>query len=156
MILRIVFDTNILYSAIRQAKGLPAKAVDLVTAGQVIPCVSDEVLEEYRDVLLREELDLHDRRRRRVLEVFSTLSLHVTPTTSLPPRHSHHTLEHFRGPGRQPDLRMRGCRSGRLHCHRKHQALQKALQSDQNYQRTPARRADRAPEVTPDSHAPRR
>src|SRR5260370_41015390 len=83
MILRIVFDTNILYSAIRQAKGLPAKAVDLVTAGQVIPCVSDEVLEEYRDVLLREELDLHDRRRRRVLEVFSTLSLHVTPTTPL-------------------------------------------------------------------------
>src|SRR5438067_2898194 len=62
MILRVVFDTNILYSAIRQPKGLPAKAVDLVVAGQVIPCVSDEVLEEYRDVLLREELDLHDRR----------------------------------------------------------------------------------------------
>ena len=81
--IRVVFDTNILYSAIRKAEGLPARAVDLVVSGLVLPCVSGAVLDEYRDVLLRPELDLHAARRRRVLEIFSALSLHVTPTETL-------------------------------------------------------------------------
>jgi putative PIN family toxin of toxin-antitoxin system len=83
MILRVVFDTNILYSAIRQPKGLPAKAVDLVTSGLVLPCVSNALRDEYRDVLLRPELDLHAGRRRLVLDLFSSLALHVTPTETL-------------------------------------------------------------------------
>jgi putative PIN family toxin of toxin-antitoxin system len=81
--IRVVFDTNILYSAIYQPQGLPAKAVDLAAAGRVLPCVSDAVLEEYREGLLRPELALHDERRRKLLELFSTLSLHVTPTERL-------------------------------------------------------------------------
>jgi putative PIN family toxin of toxin-antitoxin system len=81
--IRVVFDTNIVYSAIRKSEGLPAKAVDLVVSGQIIPCVSDALLDEYRDVLFRPKLDLHSQRRRLVLDIFSTLALHVTPTVTL-------------------------------------------------------------------------
>jgi putative PIN family toxin of toxin-antitoxin system len=81
--IRVVFDTNIVYSAIRKSEGLPAKAVDLVVSGQIIPCVSDALLDEYRDVLFRPKLDLHSERRRQVLDIFSTLALHVTPTVTL-------------------------------------------------------------------------
>ena len=81
--IRVVFDTNILYSAIRQPKGLPAKAVDLVVLGLVVPCVSDALLDEYRDVLLRPELNLHSERRRQVLDLFASVALHVTPTETL-------------------------------------------------------------------------
>jgi len=48
-----------------------------------LPCVSDALIDEYRGVLLRPELDLHADRRRQVLDIFSTLSLHVTPTKTL-------------------------------------------------------------------------
>jgi len=81
--IRVVFDTNILYSAIRKPEGLPAKAVDLVVSGHVLPCVSDALLDEYRDVLFRPKLDLHSDRRGLVLEMFSALALHVTPTVTL-------------------------------------------------------------------------
>ncbi len=77
--IRVVFDTNILYSAIIQPLGQPAKAFDLAISGRVIPCVTDAVLEEYHEVLHRPEFDLHAQRRRRVLEEISIIALHVTP-----------------------------------------------------------------------------
>ena len=63
--IRVVFDTNILYSAILQPKGLPAKAVDMVVSG------------------LRPELDIHEGRRRQMLDLFTSVALYVTPTDAL-------------------------------------------------------------------------
>ena len=80
---RVVFDTNVLYSAILKPASLPAKAFDLVTASLIIPCVSDDVLSEYRRVLHRRELDLNQDRRRQLLEHLAALSLHVHPTERL-------------------------------------------------------------------------
>jgi putative PIN family toxin of toxin-antitoxin system len=80
---RVVFDTNILYSAILKPGSVPAKAFDLVAAGLVIPCVSEAVLTEYRAVLYRAGLDLQENRRRELLGHLSALSLHVTPTEKL-------------------------------------------------------------------------
>src|SRR5580658_9758928 len=80
---RVVFDTNILYSAILKPGSVPAKAFDLVVAGLIIPCVSDEVLAEYRDVLYRRGLDLQENRRHELLGHLSALSLHVVPTEKL-------------------------------------------------------------------------
>jgi len=80
---RVVFDTNILYSAILKPASVPAKAVDLIAAGLVIPCVSDDVLAEYRNVLYRTELDLNDDRRRELLGTLIAVSLHVGPTEKL-------------------------------------------------------------------------
>jgi uncharacterized protein len=80
---RVVFDTNILYSAILKPASVPAKAFDLVAVGLIIPCVSDEVLAEYREVLYRSGLDLQENRRRELLGHLSALSLHVTPAEKL-------------------------------------------------------------------------
>lgn len=80
---RVVFDTNVLYSAILKPGSVPAKAFDLVLTGLVIPCVSEEVLTEYRAVLYRPGLDLQENRRRELLRHLSALSLHVGPTEKL-------------------------------------------------------------------------
>jgi putative PIN family toxin of toxin-antitoxin system len=80
---RVVFDTNVLYSAILKPGSVPAQAFDLITAGLVIPCVSDDVLAEYRLVLYRPALGLHSDRRRELLGHLSALSLHVAPTEKL-------------------------------------------------------------------------
>jgi putative PIN family toxin of toxin-antitoxin system len=80
---RVVFDTNVLYSAILKPGSVPAKAFDLITDGIVIPCVSDDVLAEYRLVLYRPELALHSDRRHELLGHLSALSLHVAPAGTL-------------------------------------------------------------------------
>lgn len=81
--IRVVFDTNVLYSAILKRTGHEARAFDLVTAGLIIPCVSDTVLTEYRDVLFRPELVAHVGRARPVLNLLLGVALHVTPTETL-------------------------------------------------------------------------
>lgn len=48
-----VFDTNILVSAFRNPAGNEAAALRLVTRGEVRPCLSRDILAEYREVLLR-------------------------------------------------------------------------------------------------------
>lgn len=80
---RVVFDTNVLYSAILKAGTVPAKAMLLVAAGLVVPCVSDDVLSEYRSVLYRKELDLNDHRRRELLETLISVALPVAPAEKL-------------------------------------------------------------------------
>ena len=41
--IRVVFDTNVLFSAAFKRIGVPAQAVDLVTLGILTPCVSDGI-----------------------------------------------------------------------------------------------------------------
>lgn len=72
-----------MYSAILKPASTPAKAFNLILDGLVIPCVSDDVLAEYRLVLYRPELDLQAHRRRELLGHISALSLHVAPTGRL-------------------------------------------------------------------------
>jgi putative PIN family toxin of toxin-antitoxin system len=78
--IRVVFDTNILYSAILKPVGLSARAFDLITAGQIIPCVSDALLDECRDVLFRPELAAHAQRAGQFCR-----SSRPWPSTSHPP-----------------------------------------------------------------------
>jgi uncharacterized protein len=80
---RVVFDTNVLYSAILKHGSVPANAVLLIATGFVIPCVSDEVLAEYRSVLYRAELDLNHNRRRELLGTLSSFAVHVAPARKL-------------------------------------------------------------------------
>jgi len=81
--IRVVFDTNVLYSAILKSTGVPSRVFDPVTAGLCIPCVSDAVMAEYLDVLFRPELALHAERAKQVISILSGLALHVTPTENL-------------------------------------------------------------------------
>jgi putative PIN family toxin of toxin-antitoxin system len=82
--IRVVFDTGVLYSAILKPEGVPAAVFDLVGAGLLIPCVSPAVLAEYRDVLLeRPALRPHARRAQRVLDVLASVAVEVTPHQTL-------------------------------------------------------------------------
>lgn len=81
--MRVVFDTNVLYSAILKHGSVPSNAVLLIAAGLIIPCLSDDVLAEYRSVLYRAELDLNDNRRRELLGTLASLAIHVAPPKRL-------------------------------------------------------------------------
>jgi putative PIN family toxin of toxin-antitoxin system len=54
--MRVVLDTNILVSACWKPGGLESEVVGLAIAGNITPCVSSEILAEYRDVLSRPKL----------------------------------------------------------------------------------------------------
>ena len=82
--MRAVFDTNVLFSAIFKRTGTPAQVFNLVVTGVLQPCVSDAVLGEYRDVLLlRPVLRAHERRTMEVLDLIERVGEHVFPTAPL-------------------------------------------------------------------------
>jgi putative PIN family toxin of toxin-antitoxin system len=81
--IRVVLDTNILFSAILKSKGLEAAVFNLVIDGTLLPCVSQAVLEEYSRVLTRPVLQAHADRVRHVLDLTASISVFVTPTTTV-------------------------------------------------------------------------
>ena len=58
MPVRVVLDTNILVSACWKAGSLEERLLDMAIRGEIVACVTDEVLAEYRDVLRRPKFTL--------------------------------------------------------------------------------------------------
>jgi putative PIN family toxin of toxin-antitoxin system len=81
--IRVVFDTNILFSAAFKSVGVPAQVLDLVTPGILTPCISDAIMAEYLDVLTRPILRPHAARARDVLALMAKIAVHVSPTLKL-------------------------------------------------------------------------
>jgi putative PIN family toxin of toxin-antitoxin system len=81
--IRVVFDTNILFSAAFKRVGVPAQVLDLVTPGILTPCVSDALMAEYEDVLTRPILRPHAARAREVLALMAGFAVHVSPTQKI-------------------------------------------------------------------------
>ncbi len=52
--LKVVLDTNVLVSALLKDRGLPAFILALVRRKRVVLCLSEDILEEYEEVLKRE------------------------------------------------------------------------------------------------------
>lgn len=50
-----VIDTNFLVSAALKWESVPGSILNLAFAGVIIPCLNDEILDEYWDVLSREK-----------------------------------------------------------------------------------------------------
>lgn len=55
--MRAVIDTNILVAAFLTPFGSPARVLDLVLSGDLIPVVDDRIIAEYRSVLLMPGFD---------------------------------------------------------------------------------------------------
>ena len=53
-----VIDTNVIVSSFLNHDSLPGKIVDLVVDQTIIPLLSQEILEEYSEVLLRNKFNL--------------------------------------------------------------------------------------------------
>jgi putative PIN family toxin of toxin-antitoxin system len=79
--MRVVLDTNILVSACWKPDGLEAQLVDLAIAGGIAPCVSAEILAEYRDVLSRPKLAAVRGRAAELLAALERAALLVKSTT---------------------------------------------------------------------------
>jgi uncharacterized protein len=82
--IRVVFDTSVLYSAILKPQGVPSAVFDFVSSGLLVPCVSPAVLAEYRDVPLeRPPLRPYAQRALLVLGILASVAVEVTPTQPL-------------------------------------------------------------------------
>jgi putative PIN family toxin of toxin-antitoxin system len=81
--IRVVFDTNILFSAAFKRAGVPAQVLDLVSPGILTPCVSDAVMAEYLDVLTRPVLLPHVSGTREILALMARFAIHVSPIAKL-------------------------------------------------------------------------
>lgn len=55
--MRVVVDTNILVSGLLSSKGAPARIVDAILHGSVVPIVSEATFAELKDVLSRPKLE---------------------------------------------------------------------------------------------------
>jgi len=54
-ITHVVIDTNVLVSALWSQNGTPAKIAHMIPDGKIVPCYSNEIMEEYREVLSRDK-----------------------------------------------------------------------------------------------------
>jgi putative PIN family toxin of toxin-antitoxin system len=59
---RVIIDTNILVSGLISGRGAPAKIVDAVLQGRIIPVMSTTTFEELEEVLSRPQLQTYFKR----------------------------------------------------------------------------------------------
>ena len=52
-----VIDTNVVVSSMLKANSIPGKIIDYIKTNTIIPLVNKEILDEYLDVLTRNEFD---------------------------------------------------------------------------------------------------
>ena len=80
--IRVVLDTNILFSAVFKSTGTEATLIRLIVDNQIIPCVSPAVLSEYSEVLARPILHHRAKEVEYILNLLTQIALLVVPTTS--------------------------------------------------------------------------
>jgi putative PIN family toxin of toxin-antitoxin system len=81
--IRVVLDTNILFSAILKSSGPQAALIRLIVDRQIIPCVSPATLAEYHEVLARPILHRRAAEVEYLLDLLTRIALLVVPTTSI-------------------------------------------------------------------------
>ena len=70
--MKAVLDTNVLVSGLLSHAGPPGKLVDAIETGLLVPVLSDSILFEYLDVLLRPKFGFE---RERIIVLMETLYL---------------------------------------------------------------------------------
>jgi len=81
--IRAVIDTNVVVSAALVRRGFPAAVLDLVFAGDIVPCVSAKVLAEYDEVLARPRIRVDGSRARAIRETIAKVAIVVEARLSL-------------------------------------------------------------------------
>ncbi len=81
--LRLVIDTNVLVSAALKPEGLPRTTLVLAVTKPARFYVSRPILQEYGDVLARQELGIRKRVRQQLLQLTRSHSYIVTPSRRL-------------------------------------------------------------------------
>ena len=81
--LKVVFDTNIVVSALLVEEGLPAALLDLATSQKIQLFYSPDLMAEYERVLDRPKLSLPKEKVERALDVIKHTSIEVIPKETL-------------------------------------------------------------------------
>ena len=80
-----VLDTNVLVSAILGASrmSIPTKVLKAVTEEKIVPLYNDEIIDEYREVLLRKKFDFDPELIETVLNTIVTDGIYIDRTKSI-------------------------------------------------------------------------
>lgn len=68
--MRVVIDTNVIVSALINSHGHPARIIDLVVLGQIVPVFDDRIIAEYREVISRPKFSFRAEDISTLLELF--------------------------------------------------------------------------------------
>jgi uncharacterized protein len=77
--LRVVLDTNIVVSGLLSPRGSPSTILDAATSKQFLCFVSESLIEEYSEVLARNNLGLDQHRVAKFIRDFRKVALLVVP-----------------------------------------------------------------------------
>lgn len=77
--MRWLLDTNVVVSALLKPLSVPARLLDLALSGHIEVVVSNELLAEYREVLLRPKLRFSEGDVDAVLELMRSRAISVVP-----------------------------------------------------------------------------
>lgn len=94
--MRIVLDTNVLVSALLSPHGPPARILQLILAGKVVPCFDVRILDECRRVLPRPKFAFDVRHTNELLDFLESTGetvLSVPLQNPLPDADDHAFLE---------------------------------------------------------------
>ena len=77
-----VIDTNVLVSSLFSGNGLssPARVIRAVLSGVITPLYSNEIIEEYRDVLSRDKFKFKDEHIEALISVFTDFGINTVRT----------------------------------------------------------------------------
>ena len=77
-----VFDTNVLISSLltKRTDTATAQVIDAISIGDIIPLYSQEILNEYDEVLHRAKFSFSEERIRRILIMIQQFGLPVNPS----------------------------------------------------------------------------
>jgi len=82
-VIRAVYDTNVIVSGLLHAEGIPELLLDLATQGFVGLLLTDEILEEYEEVLTRPKFSFSQKRVKRFLKRLRERGKVIKPTTTV-------------------------------------------------------------------------
>lgn len=77
--IRVVFDTNILVSALLSDSGNEARLIAVCRTGQLTPCLSPEMPDGYLEVLSRGKFHFDQERLDTLIRFFSDYAIHAQP-----------------------------------------------------------------------------
>lgn len=64
-----VIDTNVIVSSMLKTNSIPGKIIDYIRTNTIVPLLNEEIIEEYVDVLTRNEFDFAPSKIDRLLEI---------------------------------------------------------------------------------------
>lgn len=80
--MKVVFDTNVIVSALLSSHGKPAIILDMFFNGEIQSYCSDNILAEYEDVLSRPALNIKPEKAKRFFEILEDTGASIEPTVS--------------------------------------------------------------------------